>query len=412
MHRILRLLAASLWIACGLTPTRADAASAAPRVSRPRNFQETGFLNRTITVHDLTYHFQIYLPEEWRRDDHKLWPIILFLHGRGERGSEGMWQTQIGLPAEVRDHPERWPFIIVMPQCPDPHYWTDLDMMAMALATLDQETAEFHADPARTYLTGLSLGGYGAWELARLNPKRWAAMAIAAGGIFWSYAPERWSEAATLPTEYAHALGRTPIWLFHGSDDPIVPPREYELMFAAFKADGGNIHLWVYQGLKHDCWSRAFNEPDLPRWMLSHHLEPRPESPSFAERLVIPLHPLALRLTPAQLESFAGEFHDAKRSACRHNLSPGRPALPEKRARRDCRIGCRVPVHPLLSQRRQYHPHQRRARCPGTHYRSDPARRPPPGTVGTSASGCQQGIESAHDVRSRGLNGTRNASLA
>ena len=63
------------------------------------------------------YHFQVYLPEEWRRDDHKQWPIILFLHGRGERGSEGMWQTAIGLPSAVRDHPDRWPFIIVMPQC-------------------------------------------------------------------------------------------------------------------------------------------------------------------------------------------------------------------------------------------------------------------------------------------------------
>ena len=63
------------------------------------------------------YRYQVYVPEEWRRDDHKQWPVILFLHGRGERGSEGMWQTQIGLPQAIRDHPERWPFIVVMPQC-------------------------------------------------------------------------------------------------------------------------------------------------------------------------------------------------------------------------------------------------------------------------------------------------------
>ena len=308
MHRILRLLAACLFFAWALMPDRTNAAEL--HFARQKHPQETGFLNRTLMMHKAAYHFQVYLPEDWRRDDHKQWPIILFLHGRGERGSEGMWQTQIGLPAAVRDHPERWPFIIVMPQCPQGHYWTDPAMMAMAMAALDQETAEFHADPARTYLTGLSLGGYGAWELARLHPQRWAAVAIAAGGVFWSYAPERWHESATLPAQYARAIGHIPVWLFHGSDDHIVPPRESQLMLDAFKANGGHIRLWVYQGLKHDCWTRAFNEPDLPRWLLAHRRLPREELPPLAERLMIPLHPPALRLTPAQLESFTGEYDD------------------------------------------------------------------------------------------------------
>jgi hypothetical protein len=190
------------------------------------------------------------------------------------------------------------------------HYWTDSDMLTMAMAALDQETIEFHADTARTYLTGLSLGGYGAWELARDYPRRWAAIAIAAGGVFWSYAPERWHEAATLPAEYAHAVGRTPIWVFHGSDDPVVPLREDELMFAALKVSGGHIRYWVYQGLHHDCWFRAFNEPDLPRWLLSHRIDPKQEPAVFSERVVIPLHPPALRLTPTQLDSFTGDYVD------------------------------------------------------------------------------------------------------
>jgi len=277
---------------------------------RPKSFQETGFLNRTLDLHGAIYHFQVYLPEDFRRDDHRQWPIILFLHGRGERGAEGMWQTQIGLPQSVRDHPERWPFIIVMPQCPQMHYWTDPEMVHMAMATLDQETAEFHADTARTYLTGLSLGGYGAWELAHTYPKRWAAIAIAAGGIFWSYAPQRWHDVATLPGEYARIVGRTPIWTFHGSEDQVVPIREDEVMFAALKASGGHIRYWVYQGLHHDCWFRAFNEPDLPRWLLSHRLDPKQDPPPYAERVVIPLHPPALHLTPAQMDSFTGDYVD------------------------------------------------------------------------------------------------------
>ena len=81
-------------------------------------------------------------------------------------------------------------------------------------------------------------------------------------------------------------------------------------MFAAFKASGGNIRLWVYLGLHHDCWTRAFNEPELPRWLLAHR-RGQEEPPSSAERLYIPLHPPALRLTPVQLDTFTGEYHDA-----------------------------------------------------------------------------------------------------
>lgn len=256
-----------------------------------------------------TYRYQVYLPEEWRRDDHKLWPIILFLHGRGERGEEGMWQTQIGLPAAIRDHPERWPFIVVMPQCPFDRFWTDRDLLAMAVATLDEETAEFHGDPARTYLSGLSLGGYGAWELARQYPTRWAAITIASGGIFWSYAPDRWLQISSLPAEYARAVGGTPIWLFHGSEDNVVAPRQDELLYTALKNNGGRVRLWIYQGLKHDSWTRAYDEPELPRWLLAHRKDSR--EPAFAERMVIPLHPPALKLTPAQLDSFAGEYVDS-----------------------------------------------------------------------------------------------------
>lgn len=299
---------------CLVAPVATNSPARAYAAAEPA--QETGFLNRRIELHGTTYRFQVYLPEEWRRDDHKLWPIILALHGRGERGAEGMWQTQIGLPQQVRDHPERWPFVIVMPQCPQPEYWTDPRMMALALAALDQESEEFRGDPERTYLTGLSLGGYGAWELAKDEPHRWAAIVIAASGVFWSYEPDRWEQADTLPEEYARAVGRTPVWLFHGTEDNVVKPRESELMFEALKAEGGNVRLWLYQGLRHDCWTRAYNEPELPRWLLAHRLsrgsaisttgnaEPAP----FAERLVIPLHPAAIKLPNAVLDSFAGEY--------------------------------------------------------------------------------------------------------
>ena len=314
-YRFLAVCALAAWaFAPGVASASTQAFMGRPHASHSEPAQETGFLNRKLELHGVTYRYQVYLPEEWRRDDHKQWPVILFLHGRGERGSEGLWQTQIGLPQAVRDHPERWPFIIVMPQCPLASFWTDQEMLTMAMIALDMETAEFHGDTEHTYLTGLSLGGYGAWELARRHPQRWAAVAIAASGIFWSYAPERWHEAAILPSEYAHALGRTPVWMFHGSDDNVVAPRQSEMMFDAVKAAGGRVRLWVYQGLKHDCWTRAYNEPELPRWLLTHRAEAKPnaksEPPAYAERLIVPLHPPAVRLSTAQLEALAGDYSD------------------------------------------------------------------------------------------------------
>lgn len=255
MLQTLRFLAAGLCFAWAIAPAPAQAFRGTSRHGEPKPPQETGFLNRAIEAHGVSYRFQVYLPEAFRREDRKPWPVILFPHGRGERDWEGMWQTQIGLPQAVRAHPERWPFVIVMPQCPLPGYWTDPEMLPMAMAALDQETAEFHLDPERTYLNGLSIGG----------------------------------------------------------DDNVVVPRQSEMMFEALKAAGGHVRQWVYQGLKHDCWTRAFDEPELPRWLLSHpkRAQAQPEWPAFAERLTIPLRPPAIKLTPAVLDVLAGEYRDA-----------------------------------------------------------------------------------------------------
>ncbi len=308
MFRMIRIAAACLALACAAWPAAARATASKPHLLKPEAPQDTGFLNRRIVVQGITYRFQVYLPEEWRRDDGKQWPIVLALHGRGERGSEGMWQTQVGIAEAVRNHPDRWPFVVVMPQCPQTAHWTDPAMLDLAMASLDQESAEFHGDASHTYLTGLSLGGYGAWELARLHPHRWAAIVIAAGGVFWSYEPDRWQEVSVLPAEYARVVGHTPVWLFHGSLDNVVPPRQSELMYDAFKAAGGDIRLWIYQGLKHDCWTRAYDEPELPRWLLAHHLPVAQEV--MAERLVIPVRPPTVNLSVAQLDNLTGEYRE------------------------------------------------------------------------------------------------------
>jgi acetyl esterase/lipase len=281
------------------------ALASGPRGSR----QDTGFLNRTLDLNGALHRYVVYLPENW--SPNQSWPVILFLHGSGERGSEGLDQTQIGLPQAIRLHPERWPFIVVMPQVPfSHHHWTDPDMMAVAMAALNDEVKEFHGDRERLILTGLSLGGYGAWEIARTYPRHFAALVPVCGGVFWSYQPERWREVNTLPAEYARVVGRTPTWMFHGADDPVVVPRQSQLMFQALKSAGGDVRLWEYAGVRHNVWDRAYSEPQLPRWLLAQRLSAIPKLTPAAEEILVPIHPVPATIDPAIYNAYAGEYED------------------------------------------------------------------------------------------------------
>jgi poly(3-hydroxybutyrate) depolymerase len=296
-------------VTCGLIVFLVSLA-AAPAAHAFARHTDTGFLNRHITVNRVTYKYQVYLPENW--SEHQLWPVILFLHGSGERGSEGMDETQIGLPQAIRLHPDRWPFVVVMPQVPfSHHHWTDPDMMQMALAALDADTKEFHGDRDRTYLTGLSLGGYGVYEIARNNPHRFAALVPVSGGVFWSYKPDRWRESATLPAEYARAIGRTPVWIFHGSDDPVVSAKQSVLMYDALKANGGNVRFWEYAGWKHNVWDKAYGVPDLPRWLLAHRLSTDAKLVAAAEEIIVPMHPVPAKINPDIYDAYVGDYEDS-----------------------------------------------------------------------------------------------------
>jgi poly(3-hydroxybutyrate) depolymerase len=270
--------------------------------------QDTGFLNRTITIEGTIHKYQVYVPEDW--NDHERWPVILFLHGSGERGADGMDQTQVGLPAAIRSHPDRWPFIVVMPQVPfQHHHWTDPEMMQMAIAALNTSVKEFHGDPQRLYLTGLSLGGYGTWEIAKNWPHKFAAIAPVCGGVFWSYAPYRWRDL-TLPEQYAHAIGRTPVWIFHGADDPVVIPKQAVLLYEALKANGGDVRFWEYAGVRHNAWDKAYANPDLPHWLLSHNLSQTGTLQPYAERILVPIHPIPAKINPDIYDAYIGQYED------------------------------------------------------------------------------------------------------
>lgn len=236
--------------------------------------QETGFLNRTVTINRTEYRYQIYVPREF--DRRKLWPVIVFLHGGGEYGSDGMKQTTVGLATAIRQHPERFPAIVVFPQAKaDLTPGWHLDGGSAALAALDKSIKEFRGDPRRVYLTGMSAGGNGTWFLASHYPDRWAAIVPVCGWIFKftgratavEYPPLAPNDAD--PYGYiAQRVSKIPIWIFHGDKDDVVTPDESRKMFAALKKVGANVQYTEVAGANHNSWDAAYSRVDLIEWML------------------------------------------------------------------------------------------------------------------------------------------------
>jgi predicted peptidase len=147
-------------------------------------------------------------------------------------------------------------------------------MQEMALKALDQTSAEFNCDPKRTYLTGLSMGGYGSWVIAANNRNRFAALAIVCGGVVpppgISLPKEATPPLSSDPyAAVAAKVGKTPVWIFHGSADPAVPVSESRKMVEAVKAAGGNVRYNEYPGVGHNSWDKAYGEAEIFTWMLA-----------------------------------------------------------------------------------------------------------------------------------------------
>jgi predicted peptidase len=238
---------------------------------------ETGFLNRTAVVDNVTYKYQVFVPENWNKKTK--WPVILFLHGYGEEGDDGLLQTDVGLASAIRKHVERFPFVIVMPQCRKLDWWTNAPMEAQALKVLDQTMQEFKGDPQRVYLTGLSMGGYGTWALGSQNPGKFAALVPICGGVRLPPGnhivnAHDTDDSADPYAAVAQKIGKTPVWVFHGDADPTVPVTESQKMVAALKAAGGDVRYTEYPGVGHDSWDKAYDEADLFTWVLAQKLAP------------------------------------------------------------------------------------------------------------------------------------------
>ncbi len=245
---------------------------AAPALARR---QETGFLNRIIAVGQADYRYQVYVPAQWNKKEK--WPVILFLHGAGERGDDGLVQTEVGIGAAIRRHPDRFPAVVIFPQCRKNVWWTDPAMEAQIFKALGQTLKEFKGDPQRVYLTGLSMGGYGTWAFGAKYPGKFAALVPICGGV---RLPPRARAMPGAPAEEsadpyaatAQKIGKTPVWVFHGSADRAVPVSESRSLVEALKAAGGNVRYNEYEGVGHNSWDKAYVEPELFPWLLAPRL--------------------------------------------------------------------------------------------------------------------------------------------
>lgn len=202
-------------------------------ITTPRSVartQATGFLDCTVSHQGATYKYQVLVPENW--SPKQKWPLILFLHGYGERCDDGLLQTDAGLAHAIRQNRSRFPPLVVLPQCSMGRWWTQPGMEDLALAAHVAASKEFKGDPKRAYLTGLSMGGYATWELASPHPRKFAVVVPICGGIvppqsilkdFPELAKDAYPDDPNSYAEVARKIGRTPVWIFHGGADDAVP---------------------------------------------------------------------------------------------------------------------------------------------------------------------------------------------
>ncbi len=193
--------------------------------------------------------YWLYLPDGYQQDGTKKWPLMLFLHGAGERGKNLDDVKKWGPPKLVEDG-ESFPFVLVSPQCLAGQRWNIEHLKQL----LDQTIANRKIDESRIYLTGLSMGGYGSWAMAAKHPEFFAAVVPICGGGD--------------PRQAAKLL-KTPIWAFHGDADRVVPLSESQSMVEAIKSQGGtNVKLTVYEGVDHNSWTQTYSNPELYQWIL------------------------------------------------------------------------------------------------------------------------------------------------
>ncbi len=199
------------------------------------------------------YPYLLFLPNNFVADHQHSYPLLLFLHGSGERGNDLELVKKNGTPGFVESM-EDFPFVMLTPQCPQGETWDSERLMAL----VNEAIENYSIDTNRMYITGLSIGGYGTFDLACNYPGKFAAiLPVCCGGQKLK----------------AEKLIHTPIWAFHGADDTIVPVSESKNMVEIVNRLGGNAHITILPGVGHNAWEYVYIRPEIYQWLLSHQLK-------------------------------------------------------------------------------------------------------------------------------------------
>ncbi len=214
----------------------------------PPTSHQTGKTFKKTVKKEVAFDYLLYLPESYSKKGEKF-PLILFLHGSGERGDSLALVAKHGPPkvAETLN----LPFIVVSPQCPADRWW---DVEALKFL-LDDIFKKYNVDKSRVYLTGLSMGGYGTWEMAWKYPGVFAAVAPVCGGG---------------NKHRVNLMKNVPTWAFHGAKDDVVPLETGQEIVDALKKSGGDVKFTIYPEADHDSWTETYNNPELYKWFLEH----------------------------------------------------------------------------------------------------------------------------------------------
>lgn len=200
---------------------------------------------------EVCFPYLVYTPEGYNKAEEKL-PLIIFLHGSGERGEDTEKLKCHGIP-KIFDGPVTYRCVAVSPQCPENSFW--IARLESLKVFVDEIIKEYCIDEKRVYLTGLSMGGYGAWHLAMAYPEMFAALVpVCGGGMPWN----------------AEVIKGIPVWAFHGVKDDVVLADESIRMVNAVNNTGGNARITLYSDADHDSWTRTYNNPELYEWMFAN----------------------------------------------------------------------------------------------------------------------------------------------
>ena len=211
-------------------------------------------MKKTVTKY-LKLSYYLYLPQSYALSGDTKWPVVFFLHGAGERGQDLSLVEKHGFVRQVVEGQE-FPFILVAPQCPEDWTW---DRSLDELDALLQEILDrYSVDLERIYVTGLSMGGYGTWHWACRHPQAFAALVPICGGTM---------PLLGFPEKIA-VLQHVPIWVFHGEDDQVVPIARSEELVQVLQTLNAPVRFTRYQGVGHNSWNLAYNDPELIPWLL------------------------------------------------------------------------------------------------------------------------------------------------